>query len=145
METNINYQLTHVLSFLEDMVSYLQTFFLSTVKTAQILESFNPIGPWRFFDACVSGWWVLFDPPPLVNGLFTQKMCHFLSWANSCYYLSCILKFVANFSSILTILAFLTNFYENWSTNMLYTSKESKNYLEIDIIAEKYDLCKKKP
>ena len=55
------------------------------------------------------------------------------------------------FSLILTILAFLTlimtknrNFSENWSTNMLYTSKESKNHVEIDFITKKYDLCKKK-
>ena len=35
-------------------------------------------------------------------------------------------------------------FYKNWATCKLFTSKESWNHLEIDFLAKKYDLFKKK-
>ena len=35
------------------------------------------------------------------------------------------------------------NFFENWATDKLCTSKESWNHLEIDLLSKKYDLLEK--
>ena len=45
------------------------------IKSVQ--SAINPIGPGRFFDACVPGGGLFLTP--LENGLFTQKMRHSVS------------------------------------------------------------------
>ena len=67
----------------------------------------NPIGPGRFFDACVTGGGVFFDPPLKMD--FLQKKCAiFCPGIKFDKILAIFCSLLQIFSSILTILAFLT-------------------------------------
>ena len=111
-------------------------------KDLTVEDEFNPIDTEIFFDACVPGVCEKTHTPQ--NQFCFYKTTFFLHEVkfciNSALFLCTVLfssSILMNFSDFGYKMTENSNFFENWATDKLCTSKESWNHLEIDLLAKK--------